>query len=437
MVKKSNTNFLSSLPEQYQKQNLSVSKINKLKLKNNDIDDSDRPDSGLTGVSRWVKNKFDIFLKDKVNLNVFLHDTISVSSEFFAYCEDYGIKITALYKDSIMSWRSDQDLEGFFVQGVFLIESDELEFICSSLFYKGYKYEDKIGFFSVVSEKNYNNYIKLRNDFEFWSKSRERNNLLVKVIDGTDISYSNEYLWEDLFLPKETKNDIKNTVESFLSSKSFYIENNLPWKRGVILHGSQGCGKTSIIKTIISNYNFKPVTISANGDINSIRNAFAYAEEHGPSLLYFEDLDYLLQRVDVSDFLNCIDGISSKNGLFVIATTNDLSKLKPNIIDRPSRFDMKIHVPLPNKSMCLSFLKKMFGNSIKIERLNYLTTFAINNKFSYAYIKEIYISCMYEAISNKRNNLTDKDIYNALDKIIVDKNILKSGKISTDKYLRK
>jgi SpoVK/Ycf46/Vps4 family AAA+-type ATPase len=309
--------------------------------------------------------------------------------------------------------------------------------LLATLFHKGHENEDEISFFVICSESNYESYIKLRNDFEDWCQERDRDDLHVKVVDGNDIPYSRSYSWNDLFLPKDLKEDLRNTVEVFLSSRDFYESHGLPWKRGLLLYGEPGCGKSSIIKTIMSNYNFKPVTIGPSTEPSTLRDAFSYAEEQSPSLLYFEDLDSLLQKVDVSEFLNLMDGISTKNGLLVIATANDISRFKTNITDRPSRFDRKIKVPSPDFSMSLSYIKKMFGPSLTIEKVRSLAKIVSSHSFSYAYIKELYISSMFEAISNSRKRPTEKDIYNALDKVMKDKNITKSGKVTMNKYVKK
>ena len=233
------------------------------------------------------------------------------------------------------------------------------------------------------------------------------------------------------------KIEIKSLVENFLSSKEFYLKNRIPWKRGILLYGYPGNGKTSIIRTIMSCYNFKPVTIAPGVDDNAVREAFSYAEEQSPALLYFEDLDSLLEKnVDISSFLNLMDGISAKNGLLVVATANNIKKLKTNITDRPSRFDRKFEVPLPDQEMAYIYLKRWFGTLISTKKCKELAKYAIENEFSYAYLRELYISSMFEALSCNRKSPTEKDIQTALNHLIKDKNILNSGRISTEKYFK-
>jgi len=185
----------------------------------------------------------------------------------------------------------------------------------------------------------------------------------------------------------------------------------------------------------MSLYNFKPVTIVSEANNESVREAFSYAEEQSPSLLYFEDLDSLFDKgLDISTFLNLMDGISSKNGLLVIATANNINKLKSNITDRPSRFDRKFEIPLPNEEMAHIYLSKWFGNLITPSKCKEFAKKAFQNNFSYAYLKEFYISSMFEALSNNRKIPTLKDIQNALNILVKDKNMLNKT-VSLDKYL--
>lgn len=396
-----------------------------------------RPSSNFIDLMNWALENFSSSLMDKANLNKFVHNRIIIDGQFLKFCDENDIEVKCLYKDSIISWKSDES-EKFFMQGVFLIKSKDVEFIHAALFHKGNQNEDEISFFIIVSEKNYVNYVKLRNQFDNWVLSRDRSNLHIRVIDGEDLPYSKDNSWDNLFLPENIKNDLKLLVEGFLSSKDFYLENKIPWKRGILLYGSAGNGKSTIIKTIMSVYNFKPVTVAPEASSDAIVKAFSYAEEQSPSLLYFEDLDSLLEKTDISSFLNLMDGVSAKNGLLVIATANDVKKLKSNITDRPSRFDRKFEIPIPTQEMAYIYMSRWFGKSLTTAKCKQLAKYSEQNKFSYAYLKELYITSMFEALAHKRKFPIEKDIEKALKTLIKDKNLLSNSNdaISMDKYFK-
>jgi len=396
-----------------------------------------RPPANFIDLMNWTVKNFGGALKDTANLEKFVHNRIIIDGQFLQFAKEHNVTIECLYKDSSISWTTEHDFEKFFVQGVFYIKAKGLEFLHAALFHKGNQQEDEVSFFIVVSQKNYESYIKFRNQFDDWVQERDRSNLHIRVIEGEDIPYTKDHSWEELFLPEPIKNEIRGLVENFLASKDFYLENRIPWKRGILLYGKPGNGKTSIIRTIISNYNFKPVTIVAGANDEAVREAFSYAEEQSPSLLYFEDLDSLLEKsVDISSFLNLMDGISAKNGLLVIATANEVKKLKTNITDRPSRFDRKFEIPLPNAEMAYIYLKRWFGNLITAKKCKELAKYAAKYEFSYAYLKELYISSMFEALAHNRKSPTEKDIQNALNRLVKDKNLLNGGSVNIDKYFK-
>lgn len=418
-------------------EHLSLDQLKKLAPKHKEPDN--RPPANFKDLMDWVENSFKNELSSKGPVNKFVHNRILIDGQFMKFCEEEGIDVSCLISDSTVSWKTDNNFEKYFAQGVFLIKGKGFDFLHAALFHKGNQNEDEISFFVIIPTVQYEKYLDLRNKFDSWVTQRDRSNLNIRVVDGEDIPYTKDTTWDDLFLPEDIKKDVRSLVENFLSSKEFYKENKIPWKRGVLLYGKPGNGKTSIIRTIMSMYNFKPVTIVSEANNEAVREAFSYAEEQSPSLLYFEDLDSLFEKgVDISSFLNLMDGISAKNGLLIIATANEVKKLKANITDRPSRFDRKFEIPLPNHEMAYIYLKKWFGNLVSVKKIRELAKYAEKYEFSYAYLKELYISAMFEALAHNRKVPTEKDVQNALNRLVKDKNILNSGSvINTDKYFGK
>lgn len=398
-----------------------------------------RPPANFIDLMNWTVKEFSPYLKDKENLEKFVHNRIIIDGQFLQFCEESGVTVKCLFKDSVISWKTEHNFEKFFAQGVFLLQAKGVEFLHAALFHKGNQHEDEVSFFVVVSQKNYEGYLALRNKFDTWMSSRDRSNLHIRVIDGEDIPYTKDATWEELFLPEEMKKEVKELVENFLASQAFYHEKKIPWKRGFLLYGEPGNGKTSLIRTIISQYNFKPVTFVPGANAEAMREAFSYAEEQSPSLMYIEDLDSLIENgLDISTFLNLLDGISAKNGLLVVATANNVTKLRNNIMKRPSRFDRKFEIPLPNQEMSYIYLKKWFGNTIPAAKCKELAKASEKHGLSYAYLKELYISSMFEALANNRKTPTMKDIDNTLSRLIREKNSVNNGtEINTDKYFSK
>jgi hypothetical protein len=395
----------------------------------------ERPSANLVDLFGWAERNFAQSLQKSDRVHPVINNRIAIEGSFFEYAETHNLTIKCLYRDSIASWKTEHDYENFIIQGVFLIQSPEVEFIQAALFHKGNQNEDEVSFFVLVDESQYYKYVELRNHYDQWLVERDRDNLEIYVVGGDGIPYTRESTWEDIFLPESLKDTIRNSVEGWLAAKEIYERAKVPWKRGILLYGDPGCGKTSIIRTIISSYNFKPVTIEMGSHTNNdtLTEAFAYAQEQSPGLLYIEDIDTLFidGQVSLSHFLNLMDGISTKNGIFVIGTANDLDSLKESITDRPSRFDRKWEIPLPSKEMSLKYLRRWFGDLISEQRCSEFAEIAVRLNFSYVYLKELYLSSIFNALADGREKPTEDDLQLALDQLVGDKETAKKGHRTT------
>lgn len=414
-----------------EQEHLTLERLKQLKPAKITKDLSPRPEANLVELFRWVKDNFAEKLPKASSVNTYIHNKIAIDGSFLKFCEEVGATVSCLYRDAVASWRTDSDCENFLVQGVFHIKVPrKLDFLHAALFHKGNQYEDEVSFFILVDDSQFHKYTEFRNEYEDWLSQRDRSSLEIYVVGGDSIPYEREHSWEDLFLPEDLKLQIRSSVEGWLSAKEFYQKAKVPWKRGVLLYGPPGNGKTSTIKTIISNYGFKPVTIQINSQISddAITEAFTYAQEQDPGLLYIEDLDTLFDSgISLSHFLNLLDGVETKNGIFVIGTANDLSLIKESLTDRPSRFDRKWEVPLPDKQMVTKFLKKWFGDLIDDAKYDKISDLAVNLGFSYVYLKEMYFTSVFNALSESREKPNHADIDKAIEQLSKDKRAALEG----------
>ena len=181
---------------------------------------------------------------------------------------------------------------------------------------------------------------------------------------------------------------------------------------------------TSIIKTIISVYDFKPITIQFGNDstVNLLNDAFNYAKSQSPALIFLEDVDHIVEDIgNISHFLNILDGVNSSNGIFVIGTANDLSSLDENLIDRPSRFDRKWKIPKPDHNMITKYIKSRFNNLFSDKEYNNLANEMAKYSLSYVHLKDIYLSSVFNAIAKNRQKPNQKDVKIALQQVLSDK----------------
>lgn len=207
---------------------------------------------------------------------------------------------------------------------------------------------------------------------------------------------------DSLILKDDLKEQIIADLARFFRAQETYRRYGIPWKRGVLLIGPPGNGKTHMVKALI-NYLQQPCLYvksfaSRHGpDESSIRTIFTRARHTTPCLLVFEDLDALVTNTNRSFFLNEMDGFADNDGIVVLATTNHPERLDPAIIERPSRFDRKYHFELPDMAERHAYVvlwNTRLQAEMQLAPAAMLTVAEQTRGFSFAYLKELFVSAM-------------------------------------------
>lgn len=354
----------------------------------------------------------------------FVHNKISIDGTFLQFAEESVVSVKAIHSDGITSWESDHNDEHFVGIGIFEIKSQNFKFFHCGLFHKGNQNEDEVSFFVLVKKDEVEKYINFRNGFEKWQEKRERDTQEIEVIGGSAIPYSQDLSWDDIFLPDELKKKIITTVEGFLHSKSTYEKLKVPWRRGIGFWGERATGKTSTLRLLMSEYKeFKPVTIQPghSSPDELLDDAFAYAEKHSPSLLFFEDLQEMIRTVDTRHFLQLLDGLEKRDGIFTVVTGNDFSSLEENLKSRPRRFDRFFEFPLPDLEQSKKYLTNHFVDILSSNTIESIAKKTVKAKFTYAHLQEIYFNSVFIAIPEGRETPKEEDVILSLKQVSEEK----------------
>ena len=223
-----------------------------------------------------------------------------------------------------------------------------------------------------------------------WSKSRE----LFEAISRTT--------FDDLVLPPALKAEIQRDITQFLASRESYERYRVPWKRGLLFVGPPGNGKTQCVKAAINLTKVpclyvQSFTSSFWSEQRNIDRVFDRAREQTPCCLVLEDLDALVNDENRSFFLNQLDGFEQNTGILTVATTNHPERLDPSIAERPSRFDRKYHFLLPaaaERATYVAYLNVRLADGMRVTPSDEETIVARTEKFSFAYLKELFVSSM-------------------------------------------
>jgi len=213
--------------------------------------------------------------------------------------------------------------------------------------------------------------------------------------------------FDNLILPPDLMAELRGDLQQFIASRSVYERYQIPWKRGLLLLGPPGNGKTHAIKALVNwlqlpCFYVKSLKCKYMSDHDTIKRVFDRVRETTPSLLIMEDLDSLIDGKNRSFFLNELDGFAANTGIVLIATTNHPERLDTAIVDRPSRFDRKYHFNLPSpaeRTAYISLWNTTVESELRLSETGLEQVVAATDGYSFAYLKELLLSSMMRWIN--------------------------------------
>ena len=194
-----------------------------------------------------------------------------------------------------------------------------------------------------------------------------------------------------LRLPDSRSDEVVSEVEKFWKLKDTFKTFGFAHKRGFLLFGPPGSGKTSTV-AIITNDMVKNGGIVIIGDapgllakgLAQLRNI----EPNRPAVVIMEDIDTIIQRYGESEVLALLDGEAQIENVVYIATTNYPERLDGRITNRPSRFDRIVKIGMPNDAARELYIRSRLDH-IEKDGVNLVTS---TEGLSIAHIKELIIS---------------------------------------------
>jgi len=256
-----------------------------------------------------------------------------------------------------------------------------------------------------------------------WIEYSKKNNFYngKKISADYDfLSIDNHITWDSVVIPEKTRRTIKNSVDGLLSVREILNENGISIKRGIIISGSPGIGKTLICKILAKEIDISVIYVlpSHIRNIKDISRICDMAQDIAPTLLIFEDIDYLAENREdyngngglVIELMNRLDGVENFDNVITIATTNMIEKVENAIKNRPGRFDQVITLGKPDKQ-CRKKMIELFASKVKLGKDVDIDDLAIKtDKMSGAYISYIIEAAAVEAACDGNYNRKNKKI---------------------------
>jgi SpoVK/Ycf46/Vps4 family AAA+-type ATPase len=168
--------------------------------------------------------------------------------------------------------------------------------------------------------------------------------------------------------PDSQENDILSEVKKFWDSASIFKKFGYLHRRGIVLYGAPGTGKTSLINLItVENAKRNGVVFFCDGYPKTFiqgLKAFREVEPDRPIICLFEDLEEIMDNYGHRALLSLLDGEDVVDHVLNIATTNFVTRLDNRIIGRPRRFDRKFEISMPKTEARRNYLQMKFGDKL-------------------------------------------------------------------------
>ncbi|KAI9349685.1 P-loop containing nucleoside triphosphate hydrolase protein [Obelidium mucronatum] len=177
---------------------------------------------------------------------------------------------------------------------------------------------------------------------------------------------------ESVVLDDGLSDHLVKDVQAFLENGSWYHERGIPYRRGYLLYGPPGSGKTSFIQALAGHldYNICVMNLSERG-MTDDRLAHLLTNAPPRSLILLEDIDAAFTKRDLSaqegfqsmvtfsGLLNALDGVAASEERLVFMTTNHISRLDPALI-RPGRADVRIKIDNASESQTRAMFLRFY-----------------------------------------------------------------------------
>lgn len=182
--------------------------------------------------------------------------------------------------------------------------------------------------------------------------------------------------WDDVGSLSQVRKDLQLAVLAPVKYPEQLKKLGLAAPSGVLLCGPPGCGKTLLAKAVANEAGVNFISVKGPELLNmyvgeserAVRTCFRRARNSAPCVIFFDEFDALCPRRTsqdnngaarvVNQLLTEMDGIESREGVFVLAASN-----RPDIIDpavlRPGRLDRVMYVGMPALEDRYDILQKL------------------------------------------------------------------------------
>lgn len=170
---------------------------------------------------------------------------------------------------------------------------------------------------------------------------------------------------EEVIFSDVTDTAIRTSIYTLLEHPEDCVKDGIPKKRGILLAGTYGTGKTLVAYITAQKATRAGRTFILCEKADELDEVVQFSRNYDDCVLFCEDIDRIVsgeRTEDIDAKMNQIDGIESKGGnTLMIFTTNYVDKIYKGMI-RPGRIDDTIQVTTPDAT-AVERLIRMYGKT--------------------------------------------------------------------------
>ena len=245
---------------------------------------------------------------------------------------------------------------------------------------------------------------------------------------------------EQLVLPDGLLDGIERQIVGVAQHRELLLAHGQHLKRGVLLYGAPGVGKTHTVRYLISRLPEMSVIILSATALQFIQEACSIARDLQPSMLIIEDVDLIGEERGsrpgqsplLFQLLNEMDGLRDDIDVTFVLTTNRVDVLEPALASRPGRIDHAVRIPLPDAAGRRALIE-VYRGGLELELADPDAVIQRTEGVTASFIKELLRRAALIAAESAESavpagtptlRLTDRHLHAALDILLGDANQL-------------
>jgi hypothetical protein len=242
---------------------------------------------------------------------------------------------------------------------------------------------------------------------------------------------------EELVLPPGLLELVERQVTGIAAHRGRLLASGQHLKRGILLHGPPGTGKTHTVRYLLSRLTDVTIVILSGRALALIGPAASIARSLQPSVVVVEDVDLIAEGRGMSpgqhpllfQLLNEMDGLGEDADVAFLLTTNRADMLEPALAARPGRVDQAVEIPLPDADGRLRLIE-LYRGRLELADIDLDPVVARTEGVTASFIKELLRRAALVAADTAEEEsvgpltVRSSDLDEALNELLAEKNRL-------------